>query len=86
MDEWNLAGFDFLVHNLKSFVIGSALWLRKIDLEMAINASRLEENYQMEKWGKVPVHDIDIVQHNVKSTAAIVFLRQVPPPKDFSGK
>ena len=59
----------------KSLVIGLALVLRRITPRVAEEASRLEEEFQMEQWGLVEGgHDMDIVAGRVNMASASAFL------------
>ena len=59
----------------KSLVIGLALVLRFVSPEYAEEASRLEEEFQMEQWGLVEGgHDMDRVAGKVNMASASAFL------------
>ena len=59
----------------KSLVIGLALVLRRITPRVAEEASRLEEEFQMEQWGLVEGgHDMDRLNIGVGCKAGKAFL------------
>lgn len=46
-----------------------------LSLEQILEASRIEENHQIEEWGLVEGgHDIDIAETHVRVAAPLVFL------------
>ncbi|RKO91928.1 hypothetical protein BDK51DRAFT_24388, partial [Blyttiomyces helicus] len=53
MDDLQLAAFEKAVLSAKSFVIGLAVVRRRISVEEAAIAARLEVLHQIERWGEV---------------------------------
>lgn len=65
MDEWELAAMERATYTSKSFLIGLALIKKHITAEQAAQASHVEVNSQIEKWGEVEdSHDVDF--HDVR--------------------
>ncbi|KAJ2984549.1 ATP synthase complex assembly protein atp12, partial [Globomyces sp. JEL0801] len=59
-DNIKLAAFEKAVLRAKSFMIGLALIERRISVEYASMAARLEVQQQINRWGEVEdAHDID---------------------------
>ncbi|KAI8813804.1 hypothetical protein BJ742DRAFT_787508 [Cladochytrium replicatum] len=59
-DPIKLAAFEKAVLTTKSFVIGLALAERRITVEEAVNAARVELDAQISRWGEVEdSHDVD---------------------------
>ena len=52
-DDLTLAAFEKAVLTAKSFVIGLALTHRRITVEQAAIAGRLEVLHQIDRWGEV---------------------------------
>lgn len=60
LDPFTLAAFEKAVMSTKSFVIAYALIQKRINVEFAAKAGRLEVLHQIEKWGEVEdSHDTD---------------------------
>ena len=75
LDEFELASLQCAVMNSKSLLIGLALVLRKLNLESACSASRIEEDFQTEIWGIVEGgHDMDILNSRISLASVDVFL------------
>ncbi|GJE98117.1 ATP12-domain-containing protein [Phanerochaete sordida] len=75
MDEWEMAAMERATYTSKSFLIGLALVKRHITAEQAAQASHVEVNSQIEKWGEVEdSHDVDFhdVRRQLGSAACIV--------------
>lgn len=53
LDPFHLAAMEQLTATCKSVVIAAALLRGRIGVREAFTASRLEEDIQMEEWGKV---------------------------------
>ena len=52
---------------------------RKLSMEQALQAARLEEEFQIEGWGLVEGgHDLDQANARVRLTASTLFLRMLP--------
>ncbi|KAI9352628.1 ATP12-domain-containing protein [Obelidium mucronatum] len=55
-----LAAFERAVLSSKSFLIGTAILKRAVTVDFAVNAARVEVNFQVQKWGEVlDAHDVD---------------------------
>ncbi|KAH7373613.1 hypothetical protein KP509_17G065200 [Ceratopteris richardii] len=75
-NDWQLAAIDALSAAAKSLVIALAVSRGKLGIEEAIQAIRLEEDFQIEEWGLVEGgHDIDVADLRCRIAAASVFLR-----------
>ncbi|EKM55928.1 uncharacterized protein PHACADRAFT_209438 [Phanerochaete carnosa HHB-10118-sp] len=65
MDEWEMAAMERATYTTKSFLIALALVKRRVTAEQAAQASHVEVNSQIEKWGEVEdSHDVDY--HDVR--------------------
>ena len=72
--RWPLVGFSYLTRNLKSFVLTTTLAERFLTVEKAVESSRLETNFQVEKWSKVEwEHDLDEQSTNARVAAGTLF-------------
>lgn len=68
-ERWPLVGFKYMTQNLKSFVLATSLKERFLNVDQAVDLSRLETNFQTEKWSRVEwEHDID--EHCTKARVA----------------
>ncbi|CAL1703662.1 unnamed protein product [Somion occarium] len=68
-DPWEMAAMERAVYTSKSFIIALALIKRQITAEQAAQASHVEVNSQIEKWGEVEdSHDVDY--HDVRRQLA----------------
>lgn len=87
LDAWQLAAVEQLTSTCKSLVIATALLHGRLSVRAAIQAARLEEDYQLEDWGMVEAgHDLDIADINTRIAAPSLMLRllsmqQQPPPQ-----
>ncbi len=73
-NRWSLLGLLFATENLKSLILSLALTHRIISVNSAVRLSRLEEDFQIEKWGKVEeTHDLDLYALRARVSAAIIF-------------
>lgn len=71
---WSLTGFIFATENLKSMILACALINRQLSVEEAIQLSRVEENFQAEKWGSVEFHhDLESSVLEMRVAAAVMF-------------
>ncbi|KAI0340117.1 ATP12-domain-containing protein [Trametopsis cervina] len=69
LDGWQMAALERATYSSKSFLIGLALTLRHITAEQAAQASHVEVNSQIEKWGEVEdSHDVDY--HDIRRQLA----------------
>ncbi|CAN0097096.1 unnamed protein product [Ectocarpus sp. 4 AP-2014] len=78
LDEWGLAAVQSVTMECKSLVIALALLFRKTTVEKAFDAARLEEEYNVERWGMIEGgHDMDRANTTLTLTAAstLVWLR-----------
>lgn len=74
---WSLNGLLFATENLKSLILACALINRQLSVEDAIRLSRVEENFQSEKWGKVEFHhdlECNVLQARVAAAAIFTLL------------
>lgn len=68
-------GFLCVVDTLKSFILATACIKRFITVENAVSLSRLEEDYQSNKWGKVEwSHGINEADTLARASAAVLFI------------
>eukprot|EP00752_Nemacystus_decipiens_P018247 g16375.t1 len=84
MDEWGLAAVQSVTMECKSLVIALALLFRKTTVEKAFDAARLEEEYNVERWGMIEGgHDMDRANTTLALTAAstLIWLRSASLPK-----
>lgn len=71
---WSLTGFLFATENLKSLILACALVNRHLSVVDAVKMSRIEENFQAEKWGTVEFHhSLDRANLETRVAAAVVF-------------
>ncbi|KAJ3987103.1 hypothetical protein F5890DRAFT_1578178 [Lentinula detonsa] len=64
-NQWEMAALERAIHATKSFVIALALVKRRLDVDQASDASRVEVNSQIERWGEVEdTHDVDF--HDIR--------------------
>ncbi|XP_063716958.1 ATP synthase mitochondrial F1 complex assembly factor 2-like [Symsagittifera roscoffensis] len=69
-----LMGLKFAVDSLKSMLLTIAAFEQKIDCETAIQLSRLEEEFQIAKWGNVEwAHDVNRLEVLSRFSSAILF-------------
>lgn len=73
-ERWPLVGIKFLARNLKSYVLSSSLTEKFLDVEQAVELSRLETKFQTERWSKVEwEHDLDEQCTNARVSAGTLF-------------
>mmetsp|Transcript_62119 Transcript_62119/g.196469 ORF Transcript_62119/g.196469 Transcript_62119/m.196469 type:complete len:424 (+) Transcript_62119:1047-2318(+) len=76
LDDWRLAGVDSLAAAGRSVCISLATAEGRLGVQQAIQAARLEEDFQIDGWGLVEGgHDIDQADINVRMSAPSVYLR-----------
>uniref|UniRef100_A0A7S3PQ79 ATP synthase mitochondrial F1 complex assembly factor 2 n=1 Tax=Aplanochytrium stocchinoi TaxID=215587 RepID=A0A7S3PQ79_9STRA len=76
LDPWRLTAVESLTYGLKSLTIPLALLNNEIDLRDAIDASRVEEEHNIEECGLVEGgHDVDRANVSTQIAAAAIFLR-----------
>ncbi|KAL6135858.1 hypothetical protein ACLB2K_068083 [Fragaria x ananassa] len=74
-DECELAAIDAIAGAAHSLTIALGLFRGKLNIGEAIELIRLEEDFQVDKWGLVEGgHDVDIADLKVQITSAAVFL------------
>lgn len=74
-NDWALVGYQQVVECLKSVILAAALIDREIQVEQAIKLSRLEQEYQISKWGNIEwAHDVELLDLQARVAAATVFL------------
>lgn len=74
-DDCELAAIDAIAAAAHSLVIAVGMFRGKLQIEEAIELSRLEEDLQVDKWGLVEGgHDVDIADLKVQISSAAVFL------------
>lgn len=84
VDPLAFAAFERAVMTSKSYIVGLALVRGAIDAEQAAQASQVEVNAQIHRWGEVEdTHDVD--KHDVRRQLAASAIACVveEPPKDF---
>lgn len=76
LDRWHLAAAEQLAACCKSVLLGLAVTAGKLSIEQTLEAARLEEDHQIERWGLVEGgHDIDIADLRVRVAAPSLFIR-----------
>lgn len=71
---WSLTGFLFATENLKSLILACALINKQVTVENAVKLSRIEENFQADKWGTVEFHhSLDAANLEMRIAAAVLF-------------
>ena len=83
-DDWGLAVIDNVSGATGSTLIAVALFHGFLDSDGANKAARLQEQYQVDRWGMVEAsgmggHDIDAADMRARLAAAAAFLRLMPP-------
>ena len=74
MDVWELTMMQSVTMEAKSFFIGLAVVEGALTAEEAIDASRVEEEFQIEQWGLVEGgHDMDQLNNGIQIRASVVF-------------
>lgn len=82
LSNWELAALDALTTVTKSFLISWSVLCDYIDVSAAYDAARLEENYQMDQYGRVDGiygHGIDIEFTKMTIAAAKLFHSALNP-------
>lgn len=86
LDAWNLCALHSVASETKSFFLGMAVVLStndtenpfSMDLDKAIVASRIEEEFQIEMWGLVEGgHDYDRLNNSIQIHAAQVLTSSI---------
>nr|XP_015215721.1 PREDICTED: ATP synthase mitochondrial F1 complex assembly factor 2 [Lepisosteus oculatus] len=72
---WALIGLEFVIAQLKSLVLSFGLIDRHLTVEKAVLLSRLEEEYQIQRWGNVEwAHDYDMYELRARTAAGTLFV------------
>nr|XP_051685609.1 ATP synthase mitochondrial F1 complex assembly factor 2 isoform X3 [Oryctolagus cuniculus] len=72
---WALQGIEFVVTQLKSMVLTLGLTDLHLTVEQAVLLSRLEEEYQIQKWGNVEwAHDYELQELRARTAAGTLFI------------
>ncbi|XP_028912234.1 ATP synthase mitochondrial F1 complex assembly factor 2 isoform X1 [Ornithorhynchus anatinus] len=72
---WALQGIEFVITQLKSMVLSLGLIDRHLTVEEAVLLSRLEEEYQIQKWGNVEwAHDYELHELRARTAAGTLFV------------
>ncbi|TRY84001.1 hypothetical protein DNTS_009946, partial [Danionella cerebrum] len=67
---WSLTGLEFVITQLKSLILSFALIDKQLSVEEAVLLSRLEEEYQIKRWGNVEwAHDYDMYELRARTAA-----------------
>ncbi|XP_059484743.1 ATP synthase mitochondrial F1 complex assembly factor 2 [Neocloeon triangulifer] len=82
-----LHGLSYAVDVLKSVVLGTALARRHLGVPEAVLLSRLEEDYQCERWGRVEwSHDISQEDAQARVAAASLIIQLSSPSPTVTTK
>lgn len=74
-DDCELAAIDAMAAAAHSLVIALGIFRGRLQIEGAIELIRLEEDFQVDRWGLVEGgHDLDIADLKVQISSAAVFL------------
>lgn len=72
---WALQGIEYVITQLKSLILSMGLIDRHITVEKAVLLSRLEEEYQIQRWGNVEwAHDYDLCELRARAAAGTLFV------------
>ncbi|KAF5391273.1 hypothetical protein D9757_001963 [Collybiopsis confluens] len=74
-NHWEMASLERAIHATKSFIIALALVKRKLTVNQASDAARVEVNSQIERWGEVEdTHDVDFhdIRRQLGSAASLL--------------
>ncbi|XP_010841203.1 PREDICTED: ATP synthase mitochondrial F1 complex assembly factor 2 isoform X3 [Bison bison bison] len=72
---WALQGIEFVVTQLKSLVLTLGLMDLRLTVEQAVLLSRLEEEYQIQKWGNIEwAHDYELQELRARTAAGTLFV------------
>lgn len=84
---WALQGIEFVVTQLKSMVLTLALIDLHLTVEQAVLLSRLEEEYQIQKWGNVEwAHDYELQELRARTAAGTLFVHLCSESKTVKHK
>ncbi|KAL0273566.1 UNVERIFIED_CONTAM: hypothetical protein PYX00_006205 [Menopon gallinae] len=74
-DAWAIHGFKFVIEALKSVILGISCCERFISVEKAVLLSRLEEEYQGKRWGRIEwSHELNQQDLQARVAAGILFI------------
>ncbi|XP_073504580.1 ATP synthase mitochondrial F1 complex assembly factor 2 [Phyllobates terribilis] len=74
-NSWSLIGIEFMVSQLKSLILTMGLLDRFMTVQKAVLLSRLEEEYQIQRWGNVEwAHDYDLQELQARTAAGTLFV------------
>ncbi|XP_022416477.1 ATP synthase mitochondrial F1 complex assembly factor 2 isoform X2 [Delphinapterus leucas] len=74
-NTWALQGIEFVVSQLKSMVLTLGLIDLHLTVEQAVLLSRLEEAFQIQKWGNVEwAHDYELQDLRARTAAGALFV------------
>ncbi|KAM3917866.1 ATP synthase mitochondrial F1 complex assembly factor 2 [Leptodactylus fuscus] len=74
-NSWSLIGIEFMVTQLKSLILAMGLVDRFLTVQKAVLLSRLEEEYQIQRWGNVEwAHDYDLQELQARTAAGTLFV------------
>ncbi|XP_077130450.1 ATP synthase mitochondrial F1 complex assembly factor 2 [Ranitomeya variabilis] len=74
-NSWSLIGIEFMVSQLKSLILAMGLLDRFMTVQKAVLLSRLEEEYQIQRWGNVEwAHDYDLQELQARTAAGTLFV------------
>lgn len=72
---WSLTGLEYVITQLKSVVLSMGMIDRHLSVEQAVLLSRLEEEYQIQRWGNVEwAHDYDMYELRARTAAGALFV------------
>ncbi|KAF5906288.1 TOM1-like protein 2 isoform X2, partial [Clarias magur] len=67
---WSLTGLEYVISQLKSLILSFGLIDRHLTVDHAVLLSRLEEEYQIQRWGNVEwAHDYDMYELRARTAA-----------------
>lgn len=70
-----LPGFIYAVDTLKSIILTLACVEKFLNVEKAVLLSRLEEEFQLGRWGRVEwAHDLNQQELQARLAAAVLFI------------
>ncbi|RVE59373.1 hypothetical protein OJAV_G00188000 [Oryzias javanicus] len=73
---WSMTGLEFVITQLKSVLLSLAMVDRYLTVEQAVLLSRLEEEYQIGRWGNVEwAHDYDMYELRARTAAGALFIQ-----------
>ncbi|XP_062382610.1 ATP synthase mitochondrial F1 complex assembly factor 2 [Sardina pilchardus] len=73
---WALTGLEYVITQLKSVILSFGMVDRYLTVEQAVLLSRLEEEYQIQRWGNVEwAHDYDMYELRARTAAGALFVQ-----------